>query len=495
MTAPLLPPARRGAATLFLRAVLAVAIVALLMPVAGGTPVAEPGSSTRGGHLVAATRSGGGGTGAAGTDTAARSDRLWVSSPDDPALRLARLDPVLGPGPATAEITVDPQDPRQRWWGTGAALTDASERLLRAHPGAVKRLYAPHRGHGARLNLLRLPLSATDFSPRPWTWAWDGARGAPPRQQRRAVRLVTGAIDPLVPHLRVVATPWTAPASMKSTGSVRGGALDDGAVADYGRLLLSQAGWLARHGVPLWAMTLGNEPGYSSDYGSMTMSDQQMSALGAEVGPRLRDQRVGLWALDHNWADRQRLDAVLGATPGGFDGAAFHCYGGRPDQMAGLSVPRMVTECTGSTDGWAGTFAWDARNLVAGSVAAGSSGLMMWNLALDEHHGPVDAGSRWGCKDCRGLLTVTPDGVRPEPEFYTLAHLARAASPGARVLASNADPGLSAAAFRNPDGSIGVFGHNATGSSQTVRINVLGRVDLAYTIRPGQLFTFRSRAA
>ncbi len=483
MTDPHHPPTRRVPATFLVRAVLAVAIVALLMPLAGGAPDVE--RSTADGHLVVAGRA----------DGAARGDRLWVSSPDDPAQRLARLDPVIGPGPATTEIVVDPQDRRQRWWGTGAALTDASERLLHAHPGAVKRLYAPHRGHGARLNLLRLPLSSTDFSPRTWTWSWDGVRGAPPRWQRRAVRLVAGTIDPLVPHLRVVATPWTAPPSMKTTGSVRGGALTDDAVPEYGRLLLSQAGWLMRHGVPLWAMTLGNEPGYSSDYGSMTMSDEQMAGLGADVGPRLRDHRVRLWALDHNWSDRPRADAVLGAAPGGFDGAAFHCYRGRPDQMSGLTVPRLVTECTGNTDGWAGTFAWDARNLVAASIDAGSSGLMMWNLALDDRHGPVDAGSRWGCKDCRGLLTVTADGLRPEPEFYTLAHLSRAASPGARVIASTADAGISAAAFRNPDGSIGVFGHNATGSTQTVRIKVPGRADLAYTVEPGQLFTFRSRAA
>ena len=455
---------------------LAALALALLFGVAGGAPVAT--APTAGPRPVAAS-----------------ADRLWVSSPDDPSVRLTRLEPVTGPGPATAEIVVDPQDPRQRWWGTGAALTDASERLLRSSPEAVKQLYAPTRAHGARLNLLRLPLSATDFSPQPWAWSWDGSRADPPRPERRAVRMVTDTIAPLVPGLRVVATPWTAPASMKTTGSLRGGALTDAAVPEYGRMLLSQADWLGRHGVPLWAMTLGNEPGYSSDYASMTMSDEQMAALGGMIGPRLWAARRHLWAVDHNWSDRPRVDAVLDAAPDGFDGAAFHCYGGKPDQMGGLGVPRLVTECTGTTDGWSGTFAWDARNLVADSVAAGSSGLMMWNLALDENHGPVDTGSRWGCKSCRGLLTVAADGVRPEPEFYTLAHLSRAASPGARVIGSSASSGLSAAAFRNPDGSIGVFGHNATGSAQTVRINVLGRMDLAYTIEPGQLFTFRSLAA
>lgn len=425
---------------------------------------------------------------------AASTDRLWITSPTDPAKRLAPVDPVIGPGPATAQVVVDPQDRRQRWWGTGAALTDASEQLLRNKSGAQKLLYSPTRADGAQLNLVRLPLTATDFSPSQWTWSWDGAQATPPDPQRRAVRMVK-AINGLRPDLRAVATPWTAPASMKDNGSLRGGALTTDAVTGYGQMLLSQADWLARNGVPLWAMTLGNEPGYSSDYASMTMSDEQMATLGNTVGPRLASSKVHLFAVDHNWSDRPRVDNVLSAAPGGFDGAAFHCYGGTPSQMAGLAVPSMVTECTGTTDGWSGTFAWDARNLVAGAVAAGSSGLMMWNLALDESHGPVDAGSKWGCKNCRGLLTVAGNGVlRPEPEFYALAHLSRAASPDARVIASSASTGLSVAAFRNPDGSIGVFGHNATGSTQTVRINVLGGKDLAYTIEPGQLFTFRSAA-
>jgi glucosylceramidase len=308
------------------------------------------------------------------------------------------------------------------------------------------------------------------------------------------VRQVAGAVTDLQPALRVVATPWSAPAEMKTTGSLRGGALRDDAVDDYGRMLLAQAGWLSDHGVPLWAMTLGNEPGYSADYPTMTMSDSQMASLGNGVRPGLGGAGVRLWAVDHNWADRSRVDAVLDAAPDGFDGAAFHCYAGSPSQMAGLGVPRMVTECTGTTDGWPGTFAWDARTLVAGAVDAGSSGLMMWSLALDGDHGPVDPGSAAGCKDCRGLVTVTDEGVRPEPEFYTLAHLSRAASPGARVVSASADPGLSVAAFRNPDGSIGVFGHNATGSAQTVRIDIRGRSDVTARVEAGDLFTVRGAA-
>ncbi|MFC4783543.1 glycoside hydrolase family 30 protein [Nocardioides sp. MAHUQ-72] len=475
-------PARPGVAPLALPALLLATVLTLV----AGCATPDEGAPEPGGDATALP--------APAVDPGAGA-RLWVTSPTDPSRRLTRTDPVAGPGPATAEIDVDPGDRRQRWWGTGAALTDASRQLLARHPAAARLLFAAHRPDGARLNLLRLPLTATDLSPRTWAWDWDGSQATPPRPARRAVRMVTRSLAGLAPDLRVVATPWSAPAAMKTSGSLRGGALLDRAVPDYARMLVSQAQWLAHRGVPLWAMTLGNEPGYSTDYATMTMTDEQMTRLGEAAGPRLGAGGVHLWALDHNWADRPRADTVLGAAPGAFDGVAFHCYGGTPDQMAGLPVPSLVSECTGTTDGWSGTFGWDARTLVADAVSAGSSGLMMWSLALDADHGPVDAGSQWGCKDCRGLVTVDGDQVRPEPELYTLAHLSRAASPGARVIASSATPGLSAAAFRNRDGSIGVFGQNATGATRTVAIRITGRIDLSYTVAPGEMFTFRSAAA
>jgi glucosylceramidase len=417
---------------------------------------------------------------------------FWATSPTDAARRL--LDVQHSIAPATAQVTVDASSPRQTWWGTGAALTDASVELLADRPGILKELYGPSQAQGARLNLLRLPLSATDFSPTTWAWGWSDGRATPTAQARAAADLVRTGVKALRPDVRVIGAPWSAPAALKDTGTLRGGSLSEGQVGSYGKLLVAQATWLKKHGVPLWATSLGNEPGYSSDYPTMTMTDAQMIALGKAVGPRLDRLGTRLWALDHNWSDRARVDTALAGAPGSFDGAAFHCYGGTPSQMAGLAVPRIVTECTGTDGDWAGTFAWDAKNLVVDAVAAGSSGLVMWNLALDEDHGPVDTGSLWGCKTCRGLVTVTPSGMTREPEFYTLAHLSRAADQGARVVTATSSAGLRVAAFRNPDGTVGVFGHNGTGSAQVVELRVPGQPAVSYPVGAGELFSYRQGA-
>ena len=159
----------------------------------------------------------------------------------------------------------------------------------------------------------------------------------------------------------------------------------------------------------------------------MTMTDAQMAELGPTVGPRL-DRQASTCGRSTTTGRTGPGRRGLRTRPEGFDGAAFHCYGGRPAQMAGLGVPRLVTECTGTTDGFAGTFAWDARNLVAGAVAAGSSGLMMWSLALDAEHGPSTPARRTA-----GRTAAACDGDPGRGPQGAGVLRARAISPGRPV--------------------------------------------------------------
>lgn len=415
----------------------------------------------------------------------------WVSSPTDPDRRLLELDREAR-GPATATVRVDPGDRRQVWRGTGGALTDASVELLGGAPEARRVLFDPGAADGARLSWLRLPLTATDMSREPWTWGWDGDR-ASPAPEAEAAHAMVAELAGLQPELRVVATPWTAPVWMKQPEGVRGGALREDQVEEYAEMLLAQSEVLREAGVPLAALTLGNEPGYSADYPSMTMSDEQLSELGGEVGPRLHERDVELWAVDHNWADRARYDAVLADAPGAFDAAAFHCYRGEPGQMSGVAVSPVVDECSGTTSSWSEAFAWQSRHLVAESIAAGSTGLLLWNLALDPSGGPRDQASDQGCASCRGLVTVAGEDVEPGPEFYLLAHVSRAADPGARVVGSSTTPGLAAASFLNPDGTVGVVAHNDTGRDRVVGVEIGGGRDVRHRLPAGELLTVRLR--
>jgi glucosylceramidase len=413
-----------------------------------------------------------------------------ATSPDG-GRALGRL--ALVTAPATVELRVDPADRHQRWLGTGGALTDSSVTLIdRSGPGVVDALFDPHAPGGARLNLARLPLSATDFSTRTWSWQDDPARApTAPAEAEAAIGVLDRAAD-RQRHLGVVAAAWSAPGWMKDSGRMEGGGLAAGREQDYADLLVAQARALRAEGVGLVAMTLGNEPGNSnSTYPTMTMSDEQLTALAAAVQGPLAAEGVELWALDHNWADRPRLDALLAAAPGRYSAAAFHCYAGEPTAMGGLAIPAVLTECTGGEwdPDWGSTFRWQARNLVVTPVTEGSVGLVLWNLALDPDHGPHTG----GCGDCRGIVTVDPaTGTwEPGPEYYLLAHLSRAADPGATRIGMASTPAIPAVAFANPDSTIGIFGHNATSSEQVVSVTFADGEPFRTVVGPGELYTLR----
>jgi glucosylceramidase len=410
---------------------------------------------------------------------------ISVTSPTDVARRLLPIQASNQPV-ATRTVNIDLDRRHQTWLGTGAALTDVSVDLLDADRPGFDLLFDPSRADGASLNLLRLPLSATDFSSSTWTWDWDEqtGRATPTAATHRAVRLIDDIVA-VRPDAQVVAAPWTAPADMMTSG----GALAPASVRSYGDLLSAQVGWLVDRAVPVKAVSMINEPGYAADYPSMTMSDEQMIDVARATAAELDRRGVELWAVDHNWNDRARVDNVTAGAPGAFDAAAFHCYGGSPSDMVGVQVPVVVTECTGTTDSWISTFGWDSRVLVAESIRSGSTGLLMWNLALP----PAAATLPGGCGDCRGLLTIDPTTgtVTRNPEFFVLAHLAAAADPGAVSVDTSEIDGLPTVAFANPDGTVGLFGHNDTDQTQVIEIARSDGIATTIAVGPWELFSAR----
>ena len=90
------------------------------------------------------------------------------------------------------------------------------------------------------------------------------------------------------------------------------------------------------------------------------------------------------------------------------------------------------TECSGGAwkPHWPETLPWLTRILVIGATRHWARGVLMWNLALDENHGP----HLGGCKDCRGVVTIDPAMAKAwfgkVPPDLTLVARSRAAIGG-----------------------------------------------------------------
>ena len=363
----------------------------------------------------------------------------------------------------------------QQFWGVGASLTGSSAVVLDTlSPSRRLRVMRDifDRRQGIGLSILRQPLGASDFSGN------DDSRVLP--LLREAARIN--------PSLAVELSPWSAPASMKTSGSLVGGTLRPDAYDAYARHLVSEARRYRDAGVPVRGLMVQNEPSYSPpDYPGMTLDVTQQGALVRDhLGPALQRSGLGLhlWLLDDNFDRWRDADALL-SDPGTARyayGVAFHCYRGDVSALRELRARHpgtnlAVSECSGGD--WSSSYGHDlrfeARTLVTGAVRNGASWLVKWNLALDPQGGPHHG----GCRGCRGLISVqTGTGrVTRSAGYDAWAHLGRFVVPGARVVGSSVQRGkpLDVVAFANPDGSHVLVVYNAGAGSTAFTVGADGR--------------------
>lgn len=379
---------------------------------------------------------------------------VWVTTSDSTRLltREADISLTTRVNGTDATISVDTSATYQTMAGFGAALTDASafllaQRMSRAQRDSLMReLFGG--GAGLSLSLLRLTVGSSDFSASQYTLD-DVAAG------ERDTALTHFSLEPnerdvvplarearaINPRLLVFAAPWSAPAWMKSTGSLIGGTLRRDAYKSYAAYLVRFAEESARLGVPIYAMSLQNEPHFEpKDYPGMRLTPEQRVVLFRDyVGPLFARRGVPTRLLewDHNWDDPSAPLKVL-ADSGArrfVSGVAWHCYGGDVDVQSAVhdafpDKESWFTECSGGewAPKWGDNLLWNARTLIVGTTRNWARGVMYWNLALDEHHGP-HAG---GCGDCRGVVTIDSrsGAVSRNVEYYVLAHASRFVAPG-----------------------------------------------------------------
>ena len=450
----------------------------------------------------------------------AGSARVWITTTDHAQALAPAPEARFGQEDARAiHIEVDTDRRYQRMLGFGAAITDASAWLIqhRMSPtqrDALLRELFGREGDGIGFDFTRLTIGASDFSRHHYSLD-DAPAGqsdaglthfsiAP---NRGDVIPVTRAALGVNPDLKVMASPWSAPAWMKTTDSLIQGTLQPQYYDVFARYLVRYVDAYAAEGIPIFALTLQNEPSFEpKDYPGMRLSAQaRAQIIGRHLGPMLaqRATTVQIFDWDHNWDLPQEPSAVLADPVASryVSAVAWHCYAGEVTAQSQVhdaypDKDAYLTECSGGT--WepvkSGGLTLQARELVIGSTRNWARGVLFWNLALDENRGP-HAG---GCDTCRGIVTIdSRDGtVTRTDDYYALAHASRFVRPGAwRVASSEAQSDVDNVAFLNPDdGSIVLVVTNSSAAPREVSIGEAQR-RFAYTLPGKSLATFVWHAA
>ena len=413
----------------------------------------------------------------------------------DGAQRLAltsrtTLAPGMQPPEGDISVFVDPAKTYQPLLGIGGAITDASaevfarlsakdqERLLRAY-------YDPTDGIG--YSLARTTIHSSDFSSASYTYIAEGdaelTTFSVAHDREFRIPLIKRAIAAAGGHLTLFASPWSAPAFMKTNASMlQGGQLKPEFADAWARYYTRFIRAYEHEGIPVWGITIQNEPMATQRWESMIYSaEDERDFLKNHLGPAmaqagLGDRRIIVW--DHNRDLMTQRARVIFEDPEASKyawGMGFHWYetwaGGAPMFANVAAVHRawpgkhlLLTEA--AIEGFDPARLQSVANAERYGTALindfnnGAEGWTDWNILLDERGGPNHVGNFCFAPvhaDTRtGELTFTPS-------FWYLGHFSKFIRPGAhRVEAASSRSSLATTSFANQEGSLATVVMNAT---------------------------------
>jgi len=249
----------------------------------------------------------------------------------------------------TNNVIIDEAQTYQTIEGFGAAFTDSAAYLLeQVQPSSTQAATLSdlftRTGNGIGLSFMRVPIGATDIARS--LYSFDDNNGTPDptlanfsiaHDQTYILPLITQA-KALNPQMKLLASPWSPPAWMKSTDSMNSGTLLPADYTPFANYLVKYLQAYKAAGITYDYLTLQNEPlNQTTAYPSMYMdAPTQLTVLRDYVLPALTSAQLTtkLFVYDHNWdtpayPETVLTDPTIAASPL-IAGTAWHGYAGTP---------------------------------------------------------------------------------------------------------------------------------------------------------------------
>ncbi len=437
---------------------------------------------------------------------------VWLSTPDRTAL-LQEQKPSLSFGHPTAgepQILVNDQQSYQSIDGFGFALTGGSAQLMmRMSPARRKPLLQElfsTMGSSIGVSYLRVSIGASDMNDHVFSYddlpsgqTDEGLARFSLDPDRADVIPVLKHILAINPRIKILASPWSAPAWMKTNGQVKGGSLRPEYYASYAAYLVKYIAGMKAEGIGIDAITIQNEPLNEKNTPSMQMlAPEEGTFIRDHLGPAL--QRAGIKTkvilYDHNCdVPEYPLSILRDANARKYvDGSGFHLYGGKIEVLSQVRqefpdknlyfTEQMVVD---RQDGGAMNLANPVGRIVVGATRNWSRNVLLWNLAADPAFGPHTGDG--GCPVCEGAITIDGDAITRNIAYYTVAHASKFVRPGSVRIETNELKTLPNVAFRTPAGRIVLIVANTSDTEQSFDILYKGKA-LVASLKPGAAGTY-----
>ncbi len=388
--------------------------------------------------------------------------------------------------PFENEITVfvDPGKTFQTYFGTGAALTDASAETFYKLPKdkqAEFLLAYFDKEKGIGYNVARTNINSCDFSSDMYTYVQDGDKDLKTfnieHDKKFKIPFIKEAMKAAGGHLNLFASPWSPPAWMKENNDMlHGGKLKADYFSSWAMYYTKFIKEYEKEGIPVWGISVQNEPMATQRWEScIYTAGEERDFLKNHLGPTmhkegLQDKKIIVW--DHNRdLIYQRAQAYFNDPEAAKYawGIGFHWYedwsGGQPMYE---NIKRVYEAYPDKnilfTEGCAEAFKTNRlKEWVLGEEYGrsmindfnnGMVGFTDWNILLDETGGPNHA-QNFCFAPVHGD-TKTGELIYTNAYYY-IGHFSKFIQPGAkRITSSPSRSQLLSTAFLNPDGTITV---------------------------------------
>ncbi len=382
-------------------------------------------------------------------------------------------------------MEIRPEKEYQEFMGFGAAFTEAAavvfHRLSPEKQEEVLSAYFDREGHNYRF--CRTHMNSCDFSLGNYHYLPDEGHRDPgdaglagfsiDRDKSALIPLIKRAREAADNEIRLIASPWSPPGWMKDTGKMNGGG---SLLPEYrelwARYFCRYIREYRKEGIPLWGVTVQNEPEAVQTWDSCIYTpEQERDFVRDFLGPAL--EREGLEEINilihDQWRDRlyDRSRIILEDPEAAryVWGAGFHWYEGDNFQNLDYFHEAFPDKGLIFTEGCQeyGTHhgSWDLGERYAHSIINDlnrwTRAWIDWNLMLDLTGGPNHV---FNLCSAPILADTASDRLFYQSSFYYIGHFSRYIRPGARRIFASVPGNISATAFRNPDASIAVVALN-----------------------------------
>ena len=299
------------------------------------------------------------------------------------------------------------------------------------------------------------------------------------------------------PSIKIMGSPWSPPAWMKTNDSTKGGSLRPEYFDSYAKYFVKYIQAMKAEGITIDAVTVQNEPLHPGNNPSLLMlAPDQATFVKKSLGPAFKSANISTKIIiyDHN-ADRPDYPISILNDPEAaqyIDGSAFHLYGGTIDSLMKVhnAFPQknlyFTEQWIGQPGNLKGDLIWNTKNIIIGAARNWCKVSLQWNLAANSKWEPHTPG---GCTECLGAITIDSNNVVRNPAYYIMAHPAKFVRPGSTRIASKEIDSLANVAFKTPAGKKVLIALNEGTTTKRFNIKYNGK-QMPASLNAGAVATY-----